>query len=192
MEWKMKMGELIKQIGWVRLVLLLICGIFLIIVSLPEKEGDLSKGQTVTERKTFDYEVDENDMYVEKMEERLAGILELMEGAGRVEVMITLASSSETIINKDQTYEEASEKEGSGDGKEAVSSLRKEETVFSEKDGDQNPYILKTVEPAVEGIIIVMDGGNISSVSSAVTEAVQALFHIDAHKIKVLKMEDGS
>lgn len=188
----MKMRELIKQVGWVRLVLLLICGIFLIIVSLPEKEGDMPKSQTLIERQTINYDTDENDIYVEKMEERLAGILELMEGAGRVEVMITLASSSETIINKDQTYEEASETEGSSGGKEAASSLRKEETVFSEKDGDQNPYIVKTVEPAVEGIIIVMDGGNIPSVSSAVTEAVQALFHVDAHKIKVLKMEDGS
>ena len=192
MEWKKKMRELIKQVGWVRLILLLICGIFLIIVSIPEKERDLSKSQTVTESQTSNYDTDENDIYVEKMEERLAGILELMEGAGRVEVMITLASSSETIINKDQTYEETSETERNSDGKEALSSLRKEETVFSEKDGDQNPYILKTVEPAVEGIIIVMDGGNIPSVSNAVTEAVQALFHVDAHKIKVLKMEDGS
>ena len=141
---------------------------------------------------TFHIDTDENDIYVEKMEERLSEILEMIEGAGRVEVMITLVSSSETVVNKDQTYEDSSEKEQGEGGKESVKSLRKEETVFSEEGGNQSPYIIKTMEPVVEGIMIVMDGGNNPSVSTAVTEAVQALFPIEAHKIKVLKMEDDS
>jgi len=48
------------------------------------------------------------------------------------------------------------------------------------------------MEPVIEGVIIVMEGGDNSFVVSAVTEAVQALFPLEAHKIKVLKMEDGA
>lgn len=191
MEWKMKIREIIRQVGYVRLILLLVCGIFLIAVSLPEKK-DGTENQIEGNTQRLSYDTDENDIYVEKMEERLADILGMIEGAGRVEVMITLASSSETVVNKDQSVEEGTEKGGEENGKESIKSIRKEETVFTEKDGNQNPYIVKTVEPAVEGIIIVMDGGDNPSASQAVTEAVQALFHVEVHKIKVLKMEDGA
>lgn len=189
MEGNKQIREIIKQVGWIRLLLLFLCGIFLILVSLPEQKEQ--EAEAVTKSIAF-VDSDENDIYVEKMEERLGEILEMMEGAGRVEVMITLASSAETVVNKDSSYEENSETDKSGEGKESVSSIRKEETVFSEIDGNENPYILKTMEPAVEGIIIVMDGGGDPFVSSAVSEAVQALFQVEAHKIKVLKMEDGS
>ena len=59
-----------------------------------------------------------NDIYVEKMEDRLADILRMIEGAGRVEVMITLASSSEAVVNKDQSLENDSEKETGQNGNE--------------------------------------------------------------------------
>ena len=192
MDWKGKIREIVSQIGYVRLVLLLICVFFLIFVSVSEEEEDSCEEMENQEKVWGSYDSDENDIYVEKMEERLAGILEMIEGAGRVEVMITLSASSETVVGKDQIYEERMEKENSEGGKEASDSVRKEETVFTEKDGKQNPYVIMTMEPVVEGIMIVMDGGNNPSVNQAVTEAVQALFHVDAHKIKVLKMEDGA
>lgn len=187
MEWKSRIREIIKQVGYVRLVLLLICGIFLIIVSLPEKKEE---EEYLLSSNAGSYNTDENDIYVEKMEERLAGILQMIEGAGKVEVMITLSASSETVVNKDTSYEDSFEKEE--EGNENQSSVRKEETVFVEEDGSQKPYVIKTMEPVMEGVIIVMEGGDNSQVSAAVTEAVQALFHVEAHKIKVLKMEDGS
>ena len=191
MNWKGKIGEVVRQIGYIRLILLLICGFFLIAVSLPEKKEDSEASRIDGTSQNINYDTDENDLYIEKMEERLAGILQMMEGAGRVEVMITLASSSETVINKDRVYEDDSEKENGASGKENVKMVRKEETVFTEKEGNQSPYIIKTVVPSVEGIIVVMDGGNNPQVAGAVTEAVQALFHVEAHKIKVLKMEVG-
>ena len=61
-----------------------------------------------------------------------------------------------------------------------------------DEDGDQLPYVIKTLEPIVEGVIVVMEGGGNPTVAAEVTEAVQALFHVEAHKIKVLKMEGGS
>lgn len=187
MEEKRKIREWIRQIGYIRLGLLVVCVIFLLLVSLPEEK---KTGENVKENETKILDTDENDIYVEKMEERLASILEMMEGAGNVEVMITLSSSSETIVNKDTSYENARESE-TGDGqRETDSSGQKEETILIDHDGNQVPYVIKTMEPIVEGVIVVMEGGDNSYVSAAVTEAVQALFHVDAHKIKVLKMED--
>ncbi|MBE5956049.1 MAG: stage III sporulation protein AG [Lachnospiraceae bacterium] len=192
MEQIIKMKEMIRQIGYIRLVLLLVCGIFLILVSIPEKKEELTGKENDDNQPVTDYKNDENDIFVEKMENRLAEILEMIDGAGRVNVMITLAASSEAIVNKDQIYEEEADRENSENGKENTKTIRKEETILSEKEGDLNPYIVKTMEPVIEGVIIVMEGGDNSFVASAVTEAVQALFPVEAHKIKVLKMEDGA
>jgi len=188
----MKIKEIIRQVGYIRLVLLVVCGIFLIAVSLPEEKRESADKETNGNPKSYSLDTDENDIYVEKMEERLASILQMIEGAGKVEVMITLASSSETVLNKDESYEETMERENGDGNKETGSSARKEETVLVDREGDQIPYVIKTMEPIIEGVVIVMEGGDNSYVSAAVIEAVQALFHVDAHKIKVLKMEDGS
>lgn len=192
MDLKSKTRELIKQVGYIRLVLLIVCGIFLIVVSLPEQKTE-DEGRVQDSEKIFSSkDTDENDIYVERMEERLASILQMIEGAGKVEVMITLSSSYEAVINKDESYEDLIEKETGNQQKESLSSVKKEETVLTDEDGDQIPYVIKRLEPVIEGVIVVMEGGDNSYVSAAVTEAVQALFHVEAHKIRVLKMEDGS
>lgn len=186
MEWNKKIRELLRQVGYVRLVLLFVCILFLILVNFPEEQEAVLKNESGAELADLSCNRNDNDIYVEKMEERLTEILKLIEGAGRVEVMITLSSSYESVVNKDQILEEESETES---GKEKRSTVQKEETVFAETGNDLNPYIIKTMEPAIEGIIVVMDGGDNPLLVEGVTEAVQALFHVESHKIKVLKME---
>lgn len=189
MDWKKGMKDFMGRIGVIRFILLLICSIFLVIVSLPQKEENEFLENDERPERTISLSSDTNSIYLETMENRLEQILTSVEGAGAVDVMITLSASSETIVTKDLEYEETSEKEDSG--KESVSSIRKEETVFTEESGKQKPYITKTIEPKVEGIVVVMEGGDDSSVVESVIRAVQALFPIETHKIGVLKMEDG-
>ena len=187
MEKKEKLKEFIHQIGYVRLLLLGICGFFLIIVSIPEKEEKKEAG--VVQIPVMN---EENDLYIDKMEKRLKEVLTKMEGVGKTEVMITLLASSEKIINKDRGVEESQESQ-SGE-EESSKTVRKEneETVLSEEDGNPVPYVIKKVEPQVQGIVAVIEGGGNPVVVKEVTEAIEALFHVDAHKIKVLKMEDES
>ncbi len=192
MDLKSRMRELIRQVGYIRLVLLIVCGIFLVIVSLPEETSKDKESVNKSENSIRSMDTDENDSYVERMEDRLAYILQMIEGAGNVEVMITLSSSYENVLNKDESYEDSLEKETGDQQKESQSSVKKEETVLVDEDGDQIPYVIKRLEPVIEGVIVVMEGGDNSYVSAAVTKAVQALFHVEAHKIRVLKMEDGS
>lgn len=189
MDWKKKLKETAKQVGYVRLILLAVCGIFLLYVSLPiEKESE----KIEIKENISNTSGNENDLYVKKMEQRLEEILGELKGAGKVNVMITLSASRETVVEKDETWEESSEKENGDSQKETYSLIKKEETLLSDEDGDQAPYVVKTLAPMVEGILVVMEGGDDASLAEEVTEAVQALFPVDAHKIKVLKMEDGS
>mgnify|MGYP003297434133 FL=1 len=49
-------------------------------------------------------------------------------------------------------------------------------------------YTAQNAYPEVEGVFVVSQGGDDSSVKLAITEAIQALFGIDVHKIKIVKM----
>lgn len=46
--------------------------------------------------------------------------------------------------------------------------------------------------PKVEGVLVSCQGAGKGSVNADITEAVQALFNLDAHKVKVLSMNTGS
>jgi stage III sporulation protein AG len=124
------------------------------------------------------------------MEEKLKEILENGKGIGKVEVMITLAASRETVLNKDTPYEETVEEQEGNEKKTSQTKSRQEETVLIETEEGQTPYVTKQYEPEIEGILVVVEGGGNPNVEAEVKEAILALFPIEEHKIKVLEMED--
>ena len=63
------------------------------------------------------------------------------------------------------------------------------ETVY-EKDakGTQQPYVASEEYPRVTGVLIVAKGGGNPVVVGNIQAAVEALFQVEPHKIKVMKM----
>ncbi|MEE1313487.1 MAG: stage III sporulation protein AG [Lachnospiraceae bacterium] len=177
------MKALLEQIGIQKGIILLAAGIFLIILSFPNTQKDESEQTDSSEEQS------EEDASVELLEQRLVKILSKVDGVGSVKVMITLKSSKETVVNKDTPYEEEEEKDGNST-KKSVS--KQEETVLVEENGESVPYVVKELEPEIEGVVVIAKGGNSASVQKNITEAVTALFDVPAHKVKVLKMEDDS
>ena len=45
----------------------------------------------------------------------------------------------------------------------------------------------KEITPQVEGVVVLAQGGDDPVVVQNITEAVQALFGIDTHKIRIMK-----
>lgn len=154
-------------------LLLLLAGLLLLVIALPVSEPE-SEEREETESGT----VTEED-YASMAESKLETILAQMEGAGKVKVMITLSSSSEKIVEKD---EETS--------KDETQSTSSETTVYEETaDRGQTPYVSKELTPAVEGVVVLCEGGDEPVVVQQITEAVEALFSVESHKIKVVKMK---
>ncbi len=50
-----------------------------------------------------------------------------------------------------------------------------------------SPIIEKEISPEISGIIISAEGGGSGRVKSEISEAMEALFGLPPHKIKVLK-----
>ena len=95
----------------------------------------------------------------------------------RVRVMITFRTSAEKVVEKDLEKSE---------------SARREETVFEDTaQGAHTPYVRKEVHPQVEGVLVSAAGGDDAVVRKEITEAVQALFGIETHKIKIMKQSDS-
>ena len=87
------------------------------------------------------------------------------------------------------TYTDAQEmtsevQEGESGGKNTSSS---ETAVYANGNGEETPYVKQELSPRIEGVLVIADGGDNAIVIENITEAVQALFGVDTHKIKVMK-----
>ncbi len=128
------------------------------------------------------------------MEQALADTLAQVEGVGAVRVALTLESTNKKIVEKDVPDSQSSETRQSGDETSESSSSSQEETTVYERDssGGETPFVISEEFPAVRGVLVVAEGGDNPVVVQEIQEAVMALFHVEAHKIKVMKMKERS
>ena len=166
----------IKKDKW---LIILLVGLLLVVIAMPV--SDIKSDQTQDEQQVQKAENASEDTYTDALETRLENAL--AKGVGNVKVMITLASSSEKVVEKDQ--EMTSEvQEGESGGKNTSSS---ETAVYANGNGEETPYVKQELSPRIEGVLVIADGGDNAIVIENITEAVQALFGVDTHKIKVMK-----
>jgi stage III sporulation protein AG len=189
----------IKEIGPAKLVILLMAGIFLLVLSFPDMLSSVNSSKDNTAKQ--DYKVkdntnntetkDETEVYINEMENRLKRVLIKVEGIGNVEVMITLKGSKEKVILKDGPYTQESMNEVDGEGgNRDSSSINKEDTTVLTNggNGESMPYVIQELEPEVEGIVVIAEGGDSAKIKTEIMEAAQVLFDVPAHKVKVMKM----
>ena len=61
--------------------------------------------------------------------------------------------------------------------------------VKQENGNDKTPYIIKKIEPQVNGVLVVAEGGDNPEVKKEIIETIQVLFGVELHKIKVMKLK---
>ena len=177
-DWKVKFKKYFpKKNQW---LIVLLTGILLVVIALPTSDGK-SESEDTTDNMTETTENESSD-YAAQMEKKLVKILRNVEGVGDVKVMITLKESSAKVVEKDVAKSSRTEEDL------VVESESSEATVYSEGSSSvQNPYVSKEISPAVEGVLVIAEGGDNSVVVQNITEAIQALFNVEMHKIKVMK-----
>ncbi len=163
----------LKKYSKKHLGILFVVGVLLIIISMPTSKSTEEDKEEVTEVEESLEEVIISD-YKTQMEEQLALLLSQVEGVGEVKVMITLSSTSEKIVEKDLNTD---------------TDTVEETTIYQEGENGQEPYITTEVYPTIEGVVVLAEGGGNSIIVQNITEAVQALFDVDTHKIKIMKMK---
>ena len=188
----------LKDIGLPKLAMLLMAGILLIILSVPNL---FNRGKSNAKKTTdSNIQVVQNDMnitspdtntYITEMENKLKNILKKVSGIGEVDVMITLKASGKQIPLKDypSIEESLNEVDGEGGSRTSSSIKRDENTVLvTDGTGGETPYILQETEPEIEGVLVIAEGADNVQIIVDIIEACEVLFNVPAHKVKVMKM----
>jgi stage III sporulation protein AG len=178
-----------------QLIIFVLIGVLLIVISIPtEKKSKEANEENQEKEVQIPTENIEDTMgYEEKMEKRLSETLAMVEGVGKVKVMVTLQNSSESVVEKDvpNTRNTTSEADSAGGTRTSMDVEMTESTIYTtDSEGHQSPYVTKEIEPIVKGVVVVAEGGNNPVVVNAITESTEALFQIESHKIKVMKMKN--
>ena len=166
--------------------------LLLIVIALPVKKKDKNTGNNEREVEQGTSSQKERDTtQVEAMEQELSNALSKVDGVGKVDVVITLESTNQKIVEKDRPTSENSEKtDGEGRNSLVSSGSTEESTVYEKSsDGGQSPYVVSETFPEVRGVLVIAEGGDNAAVKQQISEGIMALFRVDAHKIKVMKMK---
>lgn len=192
-----KIIEFLQQKKWRKMkksdwLILVLAGVLILILAMPVKQKE-EPDQTLNQTEEIESEKKqerEAETYAEELEERLEKVLEHMEGVGKVQVMITLSDLGEDVLEKDcvSTGSTTTETDSNGGSRTITESEIKNETVYVEKDGESYPYLQKEITPRIEGIVVVAEGGDQPTVVSNISDTAMALFSVEAHKVKVVKM----
>lgn len=176
------MRELLAKIkSWKKnqVIILILLGFLLLILAVPTTDSEEDKEtEPLEEERHVEILTEE-----EKLEQKLAQILSHVSGIGKTEIMITLKSDGRRIVEKDTEFSEEK-------GENSSQRTGQENTVY-EKDaqGQEIPYITEEIAPEISGVLVIAQGAGNSVIVKEITEAVMALFGVEAHKIKVMKME---
>lgn len=191
-KWKQYVkGISLRSLRKDQLLILLLTGILLVIIAVP---AGTAKNEETQQQETEKISSGDED-YVQYMETRLEKILAEISDVGEVEVMITLESSAEKVVEKDRSSQQERVTESAGEDESRISenATSSETSVYEQSDGTgDTPYVSKEISPRVQGVLVVAEGGDLALVKQNITEAVQALFDIDTHKIRIMKKNHQS
>lgn len=149
------------------IVLLGVTGVIFLSLSeiIPNTDGtdklESDEAQSVSE-----YEI--------SLEERLSDLLESIDGAGKVRVMITLDCGDESVY--------------ATESKSSDSSTEKN-YVIVDSNGDDEGLLLKVSKPQVRGVAVVCEGADLPQVRQEITGAITAVLGVSTNRVNIAKMK---
>jgi len=145
---------------------ILLIGIVLLLIPQNTKPSSVIESTPQTETQTVEIK-------------QLADVLQSIQGAGKVKVLLSVASGEETVYQTDSDISTA------GDG----SSTKQETVIVTDAQRAETGLIAQINPPTYLGAIVVCEGADSPSVKFAVTQAVAKITGLRTDCICVLKME---
>lgn len=167
--------KILEKIKRDKRIAIIVCiglvGIILLTLSelMPQKNDakQNEKSENVT---------DIRDSYEENIEKRLTSIVSSIDGAGRTEVMVTLASGDENVY---------AVKEKSSDGS------KEREYIVIDSDKNESGLLLKVIEPEIRGVAIVCEGADSAKIRQEIISSVSAVLGISTNRISIAKIKSA-
>ncbi len=148
--------------------------VILIIILAVILIGVLIFGNGFSVSKLFNNSTTVNSNYQQNLETQLESLISNLDGAGKVKVMVTfLGSESEVLAKNVESIEENGV-------------IKTVETIITVSG---KPYVTKTENPEIKGVIIICEGGENLTVKMNITEIITTALNVSADKIRILKMK---
>lgn len=168
MEWTGNIREICHWIKTYRYIwIILIIGILFMVI--PEKREKQKSPQTSIHPETTS----------ENLQEQLGQILSKLEGAGKVQVLLTESVGKQTI------YEIQQEERKDTESLE----LRSEVIILKGADGGEYGLVSRIDPPQYLGAVVLCHGADSARIRLAIVDAVSAATGLGADKISVWKMK---
>jgi len=195
-EWIKKGKEKLLSLGVRQWGMLLLAGVCCLVIVFPmgeKEENDLTTQKKVENRMDNQdgLNVRTEEDFVSQQEEKLSALLSAVKDAGKVQVMITVESTIQKNVLQDGSLEteQVTETDSAGGSRTSISEKKEGTTVFHDIQGGSTPYILSEAYPQVIGVVVLAQGSGTGTVDLDILHAVQVLFDLPAHKIKIMKMK---
>ena len=184
--------DYLKKMKKEQWIVYLLLGALLLVIFLPAgKTEEREEKAPETPETDAGKEVETYESQTEELEAKLEKALARVEGIGAVEVVLSLESTNQKVVEKDVPSSRSSQSSSGAESSSSASSVSTEEsTVYrTDSDGSETPYVIQENYPEIRGVLVVAEGGGDPVVVQQIQEAVMALFRVEAHKIKVMKMK---
>ena len=152
----------------------LVCLVGLILLIWPKSTDTYEKKQTVTGTASIDQ--------VAALERQMEDLFSNISGVGKVKVLLTVKSSTETVYAYD-TDQSTTKREN-----EQLQSIKTELITVGSGSGEK-PVITQTRMPRFLGAVVVCEGADNAKVCLQLTEAVRSLTGITSDNIVISKMQ---
>ncbi len=131
--------------------------------------------------------------YEEAYQQELVFILQKMVGVGEVEVMVTIESTEEVVVDKNfqNTQRTTTERDTKQASRQISEVTHNGEVVLYQVSGNEQPLVLKQIQPKIRGVIIVANGAENLVVKKMIIEAVERGLDVAPHRISVIPRKQG-
>ena len=166
MDWLTLRGKArlwLKEYRYVILVLFL--GVVLML--LPQGRAEIKENEEAPVPET---------VAEESLQERLEQLLSMVQGAGKVRVLLTEAAGEQVVYQTD--------------GEESSQNTRRTDTVILSDSGrSESGLVQQILPPTYQGAVILCQGADSAAVRLALIEAVSNATGLTSDRISVLKMK---
>lgn len=125
--------------------------------------------------------------FTNETEVKLKKILEMIDGVGKCEVMITVETGIEYIYETEQRVDNNKVINTDSNYQKNEEILNEEErpVIVNNADGGERALIRKELQPRIQGIAVICDGGASALIKNRVIDTVTTLLNLSSDKVCV-------
>ena len=162
-----RLTEIVKNYRYVFLILLI--GLFLML--LPDS-GEKSETKSAVSQSAV--QSDPMDL-----EESLSQLLSQMDGAGKVQILLTEAQGEKIFYQTDSDHSQS----------DSSTDLRQETVILTGSDRSESGLVQQREPPVYLGAIVLCQGADSAAIRFAIVQAVANATGLSTDRISVLKMK---